>query len=284
MFTIPTRQKLKIASLIYRSVASFRALTNQDTKRALCTRGGLTWDLDLTEGIDLSIYVFGRFESQTSKVLRNLVQSGMTVFDIGANIGAHALPLAQIVGPHGKVYAFEPTDWAFQRLEQNKKLNAKIEKNLIPIKVALSDGKQTIPDGFSASWNVLSYQEEPTVHGGRHCAATATPSTTIDEFVKTNEINRLDFIKIDVDGFEPFIIRGAEKTLARFRPSILLELCPYILEEHKSSLHELMNLLSGLNYTLYNESGRNRLPFLTEALLRKIPAGGSINALAVYSA
>lgn len=69
--------------------------------------------------------------------IQNLCKPGFIVLDIGANIGAHALCLARIVGESGKVFAFEPTDYAYQELVCNISLNQ--FKNIVPIKIVLSD-------------------------------------------------------------------------------------------------------------------------------------------------
>ena len=81
------------------------------------SRQGLTWQLDLREGIDLSIYLLGRFEPSTVRCYTRLVNPGDVVLDVGANIGAHTLPLARLVGEAGRVIAFELTRYAFLKLQ-----------------------------------------------------------------------------------------------------------------------------------------------------------------------
>jgi hypothetical protein len=70
--------------------------------RARVRRDGISWDLDLREGIDLYIYLAGRFEWGLSRILTSLVRPGDTVVDVGANVGAHALPLARAAGAEGR--------------------------------------------------------------------------------------------------------------------------------------------------------------------------------------
>lgn len=83
---------------------------------------GLVFDLDLNEIIDLSIYLH-RFEKDVSDFNRMVTKPGMTVIDVGANIGAHCLYFASYVGALGQVFAFEPTNYAFSKLLKNIKLN-----------------------------------------------------------------------------------------------------------------------------------------------------------------
>jgi len=112
------------------------------------------WELDLSEGIDLSIYLFGRFERDTSKALKKATRPGMVIFDIGANVGAHALPMARWIGESGQVYAFEPTDWAFSRLKRNLNLNPSLSRTLIPVQCALTDNAAETPKAFHSSWSL----------------------------------------------------------------------------------------------------------------------------------
>ena len=100
-----TRTKLHIARALYRTVMGFRRLLGR-TDSTLVTRRGIHWQLDLREGIDLAIYLFGCFEYDTVRAYRKLLKPGNTVLDIGANIGAHTLPMARCVYPAGRVVAF----------------------------------------------------------------------------------------------------------------------------------------------------------------------------------
>ena len=91
-------------------------------------RGGIVWELDLREGIDFAIYLQGGFEPAALREYRRVVKPGSVALDIGANIGSHTLPLAQIVGPSGRVYSFEPTDYAFEKQLRNLSLNRDLSK------------------------------------------------------------------------------------------------------------------------------------------------------------
>lgn len=97
-------------------------MTNKN-RTVIATRGGITYELDLNELIDSSIYYEGCFEPLTTAVIDKYVKSGMTVFDIGANIGCHTLRCAKLVGKSGKVIVFEPMSWAFAKLKRNIELN-----------------------------------------------------------------------------------------------------------------------------------------------------------------
>src|SRR4249920_3325430 len=97
---LTTKTKVKLAATAYKCISVGRAIAGKD-KNANVRRGNLRWQLDLSEGIDFSIYLLGAFERSTVATLRKLVRPGNVVFDIGANIGAHSLHLGYCVGATG---------------------------------------------------------------------------------------------------------------------------------------------------------------------------------------
>lgn len=124
-----TRQKIALATLAASAVRTARRMTGRGVTVTVL-RDGFTWDLDLREGIDFAIYLLGRFEASTTRAYEGIVRPGDTVLDIGANIGAHTLPLARLVGPAGRVVAFEPTRYAHDKLLINLSLNAPLQERV----------------------------------------------------------------------------------------------------------------------------------------------------------
>ena len=82
-------------------------------------RGSYKWELDLKEGIDFSIFIQGCFEPEVIKTYKKHIKEGDIVIDIGANIGAHTLPIANLLDHEGKIYALEPTKFAYSKLKNN---------------------------------------------------------------------------------------------------------------------------------------------------------------------
>src|SRR5206468_4690697 len=108
---LTTKTKVTLASLAYRCVAAARAVAGKNDS-AIVNRGGLRWSLDLAEGIDFSIYLLGAFEPSTASTIQKLVKPGDVAFDIGANIAAHTLGIARLLGPEGRGLAVEPSNLA----------------------------------------------------------------------------------------------------------------------------------------------------------------------------
>ena len=163
-----TRQKIALAELISGVVRRLRTLAGKGNV-GVFRRGGIVWE-HLKEGIDFAIYLRGGFEPAALREYRRVVKPGSVALDIGANIGSHTLRLAQIVGPSGRVYSFEPTDYAFQKQQRNLSLNHDLSKRVEAIQ-ALLIGCSALqkPRAIPSSWPLdgASGTELHPVHLGR---------------------------------------------------------------------------------------------------------------------
>ncbi len=233
------------------------------------TRGGIHFELDLREFIDRSLHDQGCFEPATTAVLAQFARPGMTVLDIGANIGAHTLHLAQHVGPTGRVLAFEPMSDAFNKLRRNASLNPSLT-NLTLHHVALGAENGTLQADFNHSW--------PVDGKYRDVIPEPVPVRRLDDFLAEQGIPRVDLIKLDVDGFEHKIIRGAARTLRESRPLLVMELCNYTLERVGDSVAAMLDDLAAAGYRFVFE--HNLQSATKDELLAAIPAGSSINIIA----
>ena len=121
MMELTTKQKLRCARIAATMIQFCRKLLLRSQKTRV-KRKGIYWNLDLWEAIDLSIYLTGSFERSTQKLMLRGLPDDAVVIDIGANIGAHTLPLAQYLRS-GRVIVIEPTVWAIERLRKNLDLN-----------------------------------------------------------------------------------------------------------------------------------------------------------------
>ena len=247
-------------------------------------RGRITWELDLREGIDFSIWLLGAFEPGTVRQYRKYIRPGSVVLDVGANIGAHTLPLADCVGKTGKVIAFEPTDFAIGKLSANCKRNPILAERIQAYQVMLVSRQNaglTKTPALYSSWPLESHSPElHHLHGGRLMPTLGAKSQTLDDFLNKGGFSRVDFIKLDIDGHECDMLLGAKETISRYRPEIIMELAPYVLKEAGSSLDELISIISSLDYGLFHIGNDERLPMDAVVLEAKIPAGSSINVIA----
>jgi FkbM family methyltransferase len=229
------------------------------------TIDGIRYQLDLEEMIDSNLMLLGGHEPRTMATVRRCVSTGDTALDIGANAGYYTLPLARLVGPIGRVVAFEPTQWAYEKLRVNVGLND--FANIRTEKLALSDsaGKREVTSSemaFRASW--------PLTGGPQSRPAELVEFVTLDDYVAAENLDSVDFVKIDVDGFELRVLRGAADTLRRFRPQLLVEIGKATEAEIGDDPLELVRLLGELGYSFYDDESRAQLGS-PEAVVDGIP-------------
>ncbi len=238
------------------------------------------WRLDLDEGIDFAIYLLGGFERQTQRHYARLVKPGDIALDIGANIGAHSLPLARLVGPQGQVYAFEPTDFAYRKLISNMTLNPDLAACVTAAQIMLAAHADDCLDAaLDASWPVAATADSHALYGGRAMSTEGAAAQTLDDYLAARNVERVDFIKLDVDGNELRVLQGGRETLRRFRPVLVTELAPDTFTEQ--GFEEFIALLREAGYRLLRKPGGGALPLDATALAARIPRGASINAWAL---
>mgnify|MGYP003975370007 CR=1 FL=1 len=282
---LSTIQKINIAKAAYYVVATVRGLLGRSLQSVRVKRGGIQWLLDLKEGIDFSIYILGGFEPSTLRLYNKLVKSGDVVLDIGANIGSHTLPLAKLVGDNGCVYAFEPTDFAVNKLRNNLNLNPDLVKRVSICQAMLVSNENTLVEKeLFSSWPLVGSDNLHEKHKGQLMATVGASAVTLDNFIKENNITQIDFIKLDVDGFEYSVLSGGEKILEIFKPTILMELAPYLFKDQKDEFIKMIELYKKLGYFFYDANNRNTLPVDAEKLFDLIPDGVSRNIIATVIA
>lgn len=277
---LTTKTKIGLAAAAYKCISAWRTIAGKD-KIVTVRRGNLWWSLDLSEGIDFSIYLLGAFEPSTGATLRKLVKTGDVVLDIGANIGAHTLGLTRGVGATGRVYAFEPTDFAFRKLRRNLALNPELEQRCgaHQILLAANPGSPVQQDIYS-SWPLESDDEVHHKHRGRMMKAENAKVDTLDCFAEREGLDRLDLIKIDVDGHELAVLQGGGDVLSKFRPVLVMEFAPYVHTEEGSTFGALIALLRDAGYSFTDAQSGKSLPLQASELETLIPDGAGINVVA----
>ena len=143
------------------------------------------------------------------RAFKEAVARGATALDIGANVGCYSLLLGQWVGPSGRVFAFEPAADTFSKLSKHVRLNS-LGNRVTPVRAAVSDSTAT------ATFLALDHHgmnrlavEQDRVEQSR---TVTVPTVTVDEFCAREKIAP-DLIKIDVEGFELAVLRGARETI-----------------------------------------------------------------------
>jgi len=277
---ITTKRKVQLAALAARVIVSFRRLSGSGSV-VVARRGGVWWELDLNEGIDFSIYLLGAFERSTAAALRKLLRPGDVAMDIGANVGSHTLGMAKSVGDGGRVFAFEPTDFAFSKLQRNLSLNPQLQGHTRTAQTFLGAGHgQSVPAGLYAKWPLFNREGVHPKHRGQMATTLCAKYSSLDEFASRERISRIDLIKIDVDGNELPVLQGALNSLQRYKPTLVMEMSPYIHAEQNQNFADLVQLLAALGYSLTDIDSGRTVPRVAAELEQLIPDGAGINVIA----
>ncbi|MCK1313380.1 FkbM family methyltransferase [Bradyrhizobium sp. 23] len=275
-----TANKIAIARALHYLVRSGRGVVGRPDIGKF-SRRGVVYELDLSQGIDFAIYLGGMFERSTAVALAKLTEPSSLVLDIGANIGAHTLTLAGLVGPSGRVMAFEPTDFAFRKLRRNLDLNPSLASWVEAFHCFLTanDG-DSVPNAVYSSWPLAAETGLHAKHLGRQMQTEFAQARSLDSILNERADRKVQLVKLDVDGYECDVLRGATSMLRNARPIFVMELAPYVLEERGASLDQLLSYFIPNGYAFYDERSQKRLPSAAKELQKLVADGESMNVIA----
>lgn len=192
--------------------------------------------------LDAQIYANGLYEPHIVKEIINNTPKGGVCFDVGANIGHHSIVMSQCVQNNGKVFAFEPIPHIREQMKESLTLN---EINNVEI----------ISDALSNKEGELNLHLRDGNIGGSSLVDVGD-SKTIKVNVKTLDsynYRKVDFIKIDVEGFEYNVLLGGEKTIEKYQPVILFEYSPiYYRRYEPSHTKNILSFFEEHNYKLFD--------------------------------
>lgn len=236
-------------------------------KKIFVKRRSINWYLDLMEGIDLSIFLFGSFQANiVNSIYRNITRRKLkkkdliNIIDVGSNIGDKSLTLAKKLKDNKisnfKIFSIEPTDYAFKKQVINLNLNPSLKAKIFLSKFFVSYKKDK-PKKVYSSWKLDAKKKVHKIHKGLLMKIDKkTKSVSLDDFVKKKGIGNKLILKIDVDGFEMGILKSFTRTLKSKSPIIYMEYAPYALTENGSSVQEFHSFIKKYNLKIYDLSFR----------------------------
>jgi FkbM family methyltransferase len=208
--------------------------------------------LQYREAIGYLTLLYGSFEDAEMQSLASRARPHSTAFDVGANVGIHTIALANAVGPAGSVIAFEPADENVERLRQNLELNDVRNTEIVPMAAAAND------EGV-----LLNLSDDSAFHSTTDVSAghvvnetTRVASTSLDDaWIRVGRPS-VSVVKIDVEGAELDVLRGAAQVLSTCRPATLIEISDH------AQLLEIKTLLATYGYRLEQPLGFTRWNYL----------------------
>lgn len=216
--------------------------------------------IDFTKDVDCRFYL-DDFEKENLSFFQKIIRENFVILDVGANIGIYSIIAGKKVGKKGKIFAFEPADWAYERLklniEQNKLTNVHSIKSGVsnfnghlPFYVCEDDSYNSL--GSSPMMGTIGIKEIPVV--------------TIDKFCKDNNLHIVDIIKVDTEGADYLVLQGAESLLKSENPPIIF--CEYnklITQGFNYNLKDFESYLDNIGYRLYEFNGSKLIKYCPES-------------------
>lgn len=241
----------------------------------LLTASGLKMYVDSRDvSISPHLILDGVWEEWTEAVLRRLLRQGMSVIEVGANVGYFTLTMARAVGPTGRVIAFECDSELAQTARDNIEING-LQRTATIVERAVGDRDGTAAfyraDRHRGGGSTVKGLEQNPMMATDQRTALEVPMTTLDAFIAQEKIQP-DLIKLDAEGAEPAILRASPTLLGSRRPlTLVMEFFPRFVREAGDDPTSLLQLMAerGFGLEAINEKHRRSEPISIAALLAR---------------
>ena len=219
------------------------------------SKHGIDMEITLPQDAGWDVLYFREtYETGTTNVFETLLRENDTVLDIGANMGWYTILSAKLCSK-GVVHAFEPVPFIFNKLNKNCELN-KVGDNIVFNNCALGDEKEGSITMYTFKGLYHGHSSMSTLNRNDF-VSVQVPMTTLDNYIATQQISNIDFIKMDTEGAEMKVLDGAHELMSSENPPIwLIELNEETSAAFGYKPHELIDrLLAYHPYTLYAVKG-----------------------------
>jgi FkbM family methyltransferase len=211
-------------------------------------RNKINYVLDISDYQNWLIY-FG-LNNDKPEGLYELVKKKSIIIDVGGNIGQTAMNFAKIAGEHSIIFTFEPDELNYSNLIEN--LGQNNFKNIRHFNLGLGSIKEELPLKINS----------PSNRGGNRIDKKNTMGSSLikierlDHILEKEQINNVDLIKIDVEGFELEVLKGSKKTIERYMPSLYIEVDDNNLCQQGTNAKELINYVSAFGYNCIHSKSK----------------------------
>lgn len=195
------------------------------------------------KGISSELLIYGNHEPLTTKIILEELSDNMNCVDIGSNIGYYVLLENMKIGKNGKIWAIEPSPENFSTLEENIRLQN--TENIKAFNFAIGDKNGEIEFVISkkSNWSKVKSENESVDSEDK---VINVPLKTLDSFAKENNLERVNLLRMDVEGYENKIILGAIQFLNQFKPIVMLEIHKMIMGEKET--RKILEKFKEINY------------------------------------
>ena len=217
-------------------------------KSFVVRRRGITWKLSPDDLVQRSIYYCSYHEAKETMELSKLVRPDWSFFDVGSYFGYYSLLISHLSRGRATVHAFEPFSSNYELLLEHRRMNG--FDNIHAHRLAVSDrGGEVefqLPRPSACQGGGWVIEEAKQADAPERTERVRV--VTLDDFVAERSIDRLDFIKIDTEGAEINVLRGAANSIRRFRPGMFVEVNPEALARFGRQPQELWEAIRQMGY------------------------------------
>ena len=210
----------------------------------------------ILDGIEFSpllfsvVHRYGGGADTNRRGFVNLIRSGAVVIEVGANQGSYTALFSRLVGGTGKVHAFEPVNESFERLSE--RLRSINTKNVTAWQMGVADceideREIIIPGKDSQQASLVAHRGGSWAHA-KETRREVVSITSLDAYLKKHGVSHVDFVKLDVEGAELFVLQGGRQCFAQFKPLLHLEIESEWLRDFGTTAGDLIQLLQSYGY------------------------------------
>lgn len=251
-----SRNFYRIPGGYYPAVFLMKLFSLEDSNAAwrTYTFNGIVFNVDISTYLGRLLYWRGAHEWGPIMALRKIIKNGFICIDVGANQGEYTLWMAKLSGTNGRVISFEPLTKMFKQLSENIALNKSMANRIIPVQKGLSETESELPIySVNADNKFADNEGMPSIFptNSKNTFIENISLSTLDIELNKLNIQKVDFIKIDVEGAELPVLKGAINTLSKFKPILLIEFNESTFNAAGYSSNDIFNFLKQFGYKFY---------------------------------
>jgi len=215
-------------------------------------------EIDSRSWIEWNVLFRGDYEPHLTALWNRLAPEGGVAIDIGANVGAHTLTMARAVGPRGRVLAFEPNPPVRAAMVHNLSLNGIEHVTVFDCALGSEPGTLPlrVPKSTSAEFSNIGLASLVALDTPHDLVDVAVRA--LDDMLASLNLDRVDVVKIDVNGYETATLRGMRTCLERYRPAVIFEYDAWAWAQANAKSAEAFELFQAAGYEIYRIGEHDR--------------------------
>lgn len=262
----------------YKTIREYTLFT---TNPIITTNGYKIKTISNDEGISEELRIFKIHEPLTTELIKNIVKEGMNCIDLGSNLGYYTLLESKLVGDSGKVFAFEPSPVTYEHFKKNLEINKITNVNHFNIALGDTNGKIKFLISKMSNWCRVVDDSIKTLDN-----IIDVPMFTLDKFVTEHKLKKIDFIRMDIEGYESKAYSGMTEIIKKFKPDFYMEIHPVFmgvektiefLKKLKKDGYEIKSFSHRITDTPWIYEKNDILETTIDELSKKIPEMAHLN-------